>query len=241
MIVIIPYCNNPTDFSALLMQLQFQRIKPTAVYIADNSTTGIGMALVKRYQFNVEMVVDDKPGTIYQSWNKGISFAKERKEDVLILNDDLMVSFNTVEIFMAAIKSGAAAMYCPAVPGFPPTGRIRKHYQFFSKDKITAYLQERPQYDYPPSITGWCFALPQKTIKEIGGFDTQFTNWYGDKDYETRIFNAGKRVMFIRGVNISHFGTASYGKIEKEEYDRVNNIDQRLYETKYEMKHKDRP
>ncbi len=237
MIVVIPYANNPLDLSVLLMQLQCQQVKPSAIFLADNSKDGSGFDIAKRYQWSVPIAVQKEVGSIYESWNKGMEFAKD--ETVAIINDDILIPWDFVSVFDTYAKSGEAMMYCPDVVGAPPTGRVRKHYEFYSKTDLSYKMLDHQLYKYPPAITGFCFVLPKETRDKIGAFDTQFQIWYGDKDYEARIFDAGGKVCFIKGMNVHHYGTSSFMKIDRQVFKRSNLEDQIAYEKKYKLEHED--
>jgi O-antigen biosynthesis protein len=233
--VVIPFANNPTDLSVLLMQLQCQTLLPEAIYVADNSKDGLGLKIVRRYQWSVPIVVDSKVGSIYKSWNEGMRFARG---DVLILNDDVLIPLDFCKIMNDFLKSDRAALYCPTTAGFPPVRSIRKGYKWNDSRSTSFFWIEKPNYPYVPTMTGWCFGVPKKTIDTIGYFDTAFENWYGDKDYEERILRAGERIAFIEGMMVHHYGTSSYGKIDREEFGKVNYLDQVTFERKYGMEHK---
>lgn len=235
MTIIIPYANNQTDFAVLLMQLQMQKVPPNAIYVADNSPDGSGFNIVKRYQFSVPIVVEKKAGSIYESWNKGIKFAGG--DDVVILNDDILIPFDFCEVMGEVLASKKADAYCPASAGFPPVRRVRDNYAFYPNTLIKIDIVNTVKSTHVPTIKGWCFALPRTTIEKIGLFDEQFNIWYGDKDYEKRIFDAGGKIMFLENFNVHHFGTSSYSKISKKKYLKNNYTDQIKYEKKHDVDH----
>lgn len=237
MIVVIPYANNPLDLSVLLMQLQCQRVKPKEIFLADNSADGSGVKIAERYQWSVPIATMRNVGTIYESWNKGIEYALSKDETVAVVNDDILIPWDFVATMEEYAKTGGALMYCPDVDGSAPVGKVRKHYEFYSKSDLDYRLLDHQEYSYPPSLKGWCFVITKETREKIGLFDTQFKVWYGDKDYEARIFNAGGKVCFIKGMNVHHYGTSSYMKIDKDVFKKSNLEDQLAYEKKYNIEH----
>jgi GT2 family glycosyltransferase len=235
MTIIIPYLNNPTDLGVLLMQIQQQRQKPKAVFLADNSFDGSGFEIAKRYHFDEScpIAVKRNVGPIHRSWNEGIKFAQG--DDVAIINDDVLLPWDFVDNFNEYLKSDAAQMYCPDNAGFPPVSRVRKGYEWYSKSQLGYRFLDHQEYVLPPSITGWCMVIPNKTIKYVGTFDENFKLYFGDKDYEARIFNAGGKVAFIKGINVQHYGSTSTLKREPKRINKFYAHDEAYYKQKYNL------
>lgn len=235
MTIIIPHVNNPMDLAVLLTQLQQQTRKPKAIFLADNSADGSGLEIAKRYHFDDKcpIAVQRNVGAIHRSWNAGIEFANG--DDVAILNDDILIPFDFVEVFDTYLASDGAMMYCPANPGFPPTQRVRKGYQWYSTSEMSYRTLDHQEYVLPPSITGWCMVIPNETIKHIGVFDENFKLYFGDKDYEARMFNAGGRVAFIKGLHVQHYGSTSTLKREPKRINRFYAHDEAVYREKYNI------
>ena len=236
MTIIVPFLNNSIDLAVLLTQLQQQTVKPKCVYIADNSPDGEGLRIATRYRFDdsVPFAVQPKVGPIHKSWNTGIEFANG--DDVAILNDDITIPTDFIETLEYYVRSGLGTMYCPGNAGFPPTQRVRKGYVWNPKEIMHTYrLLNHQEYVLPPSITGWCMVLPNETIKTIGVFDEDFQLYFGDKDYEARIFNAGGKVCFI-DMFVNHFGSSSTHRVKKEEIDYKYQHEESIFKKKYNLK-----
>ena len=234
--VIIPYHSNKLDLSVLLMQLQSQSILPQSIYLADNSKEQDGLDIVKRYQWSVPIVVDRKPGNIYESWNSGINFAKG---DTIIINDDVFITSDFIELMVEFMSTNATDIYCPGTDGFPPVFGMRKHYAWISNDPVGVEIIDSNPYKYVPLMKGWCFGLPYKTVKKVGLFDTQFKCWYGDTDYERRIFEKGGQICMIKGLPVQHFGTSSYSKLKPKTFRGLYKKDQIAFEKKYQLEHEE--
>lgn len=206
---------------------------PDQIYIADNSSTQYVKDYASRYHWSVPMVVDPNPGSIYASWNAGMDYAQG---DVLIINDDLIISEN----FIRDLKGHSPAVIsCPLVPGFPVTNRVRPnfHWSISNSGEGGTFIKEASN-TYTPQLRGWCMHIPLYVQKRLGKFDEQFDIWYGDKDYEMRLF---KEQMWIKLIDtpVSHYGTSSFSKIPKNTYNQINYSDQVKFEKKYGIPHKD--
>lgn len=235
MTIIIPTRNNPSDLAVLLTQLQQQRMKPKAIFLADNSVDGSGFEMAKRYHFddNCPIAIQRNVGNIHKSWNKGIEFAQG--DDVAIINDDCLIPWDFVDTFSEYLKSDGAQMYCPDNQGFPPVQRVRKGYEWYSRSDLSYRLLDHQEHELPPSITGWCMVIPNKTIQSVGTFDENFKLYFGDKDYENRIFSSGGRVAFIKGLNVQHYGSSSTFKLEPKKIDKLYAHDEAEYKKKYKL------
>lgn len=235
MTIVISYRDNPCDLAVLLTQLQQQRMKPKAVFLADNSVNGEGFAIAKRYHFDdtVPFAIQRNVGNIHTSWNAGIKFAQD--DDVAILNDDTLIPWDFVDTLSVYAQSEAAMMYCPANPGFPPVQCIRKGYEWYSKSELNYNLLDHQEYVLPPSLTGWCMIIPHSTIEQIGLFDESFKLYFGDKDYEARIFQAGGKIAFIKGLYVQHFGSTSARRIDAKKHSKLYEHDEALYKRKYKI------
>jgi GT2 family glycosyltransferase len=214
MIVAIAYKNNFLDLAVLLAQLQSQEVLPEAIYLADNSNEGSGVSVAERYHWNVPIATQRRVGGIHQSWNAAVRYAGDR--DMVIMNDDCLIPRDFISVMSKYMESKEAALYCPSNPGFPPTGKIRKGYSWSNKKELSYYFLDHEQYLLPPSISGWCMGLPKETRDDVGIFDESFDLYFGDKDYEKRIFEKGKRVCFISGMFVQHYGSSSTIKIKQK-------------------------
>lgn len=213
--------------------MQSQSVLPKQIYIADNSENHYVKDIATRYQWSVPIVWEEDVGTIYSSWNAGMDYANG---DVLIMNDDILISENFIRDFEG---HSPAVITCPLVPGFPVTDRVRGNFHWSVKQSGDGgtFIKEANN-TYTPQLRGWCMKIPKYVQQRLGQFDEQFWIWYGDKDYEMRLFQEN---MWIKLVDtpISHYGTSSFSKISKDTYNEVNFTDQVRFETKYGIPHKD--
>ncbi len=233
MIVVIPYASNKIDLAVLLTQLQMQEVLPTSIYLADNSPDGSGVEIAERYQWKVPIATQRNVGNIHHSWNAGMRYAGN--EDVVILNDDIMLPRDFVTIMGQYMASDEAAMYCPKNPGFPPVYKVRAGYSWTAKTDLSYYFLDHEQYQLPPSISGWCMGIPKKTRDEIGFFDEDLGLYFGDKDYEHRIFEAKKKVCFIGGMYVQHFGSSSTKKMDPKAHNQLYIDDEKKYKKKWRI------
>jgi hypothetical protein len=160
------------------------------------------------------------------------AFSLSKNENITIINDDIMVSWDFVEIFEEYLKSNSAQIYCPANAGFPPTRKIRQGYEWYSKRAISYTMLDRQQYALPPSIAGWCMAIPLSTIEKNWNFDGDL--YFGDKDYEARILKVEEERVLLRGFMF--LLVPQLLKILTNKHEEIYSHDEREYKTKWKLK-----
>lgn len=76
-------------------------------------------------------------------------------------------------------------------------------------------------------VSGSCMFFRAKTFCEIGGFDTSFFLYCEEEDISKRVWNYGKKVVFLPEANIFHASGGSTQRnydIEKEYYISYNTL-----------------
>ena len=208
--VIIPYKSNSTGLAVLLTQLQMQTLLPNSIIILDNSETGEAKKIAERYQVNTKIIYEKSVGSIYESWNRGIELAGD--DDVFIINDDVLLQFDTIEqLKFAKVQSLGLAI----VPTTPDRVHMSERVEDFD------FTSNFYSYEATLWMPGFAFYLPRYTINQIGLFDTQFMTWFGDTDYERRINDYAKEhkmtgIVKIKGCSVYHFCSTSWDLKSKE-------------------------
>lgn len=225
------------DFAVLYQQLQCQKeLPPCKIFVADSSKTGYVKRLVRRYQWGIETIIEEKVQSIHEAWNAGINFSKD---DVVILNDDILIPEDFLKRMGVAFDEGKGCV-CPDSVGFPPKGGVREGYRWQAEEPfVQTYSSVREPLDsYLPNLKGWCFGLSRRLIDTVGIFDVGFKLWYGDTDLDRRIIKQ-EPIWYIRELFVHHFGSTSSMKIPTDEFVRMNYNDQVFFEKKYGMPHRD--
>lgn len=211
--VVVPYNNNKTGLAVTLMTLQSQLVPPCMIIVIDTSPEKSGIKVANQYNTNrCLVVVECAQVSIYEAWNRGIDLATKSFSDcdIAFLNDDLLLPMNFIDI-LAMSRAGIRA-YC-FVPITPPSD----HYMNFVDVPFEHYSQvpeRKDQFSEVKWMPGFCFMLTREAIKIIGLFDTRFTVWYGDTDYQARMLQAElpERAPIIRidTMFVFHYGGASF-------------------------------
>lgn len=160
--VIVTHYNDILGLTASLIMLQTQLEPPEEIIVVDTSPSKTGLAIAKRYNYNlIPIKVVCQRGQIYKAWNAGIEVAGE--SDVLIMNDDLVIPMDLIKRLNYIFTQ--ADTYCVVPQTF---GRE------FSCPEINMefkpFCEEVPVPIHFDWMTGFCFALSKKCIKEVSNY-----------------------------------------------------------------------
>lgn len=146
-----------------------------------------------------------------------------RGEYVLILNDDVLVTFETVsELLLALNSSEEVALAGPRIvaPDGSPMPAARDTYPGLGEE-VGRFVQRRSLQDraraYPWEgkhqdvawLVGACIAAKAAILREIGGFNPAFFLYGEDIDLARRMQARGYRVVTVPSAVCVHTGSVS--------------------------------
>lgn len=227
--VIITHYSDILGLTASLIMLQTQLELPEEIIIVDTSPEKTGLAIAKRYNYNlIPIKVVCEGVQIYKAWNTGIEVAGE--SDVLIINDDLVMPMDLIKRLNYVMEQSHAYCVVPQTVGREfNCPEINLEYKPFCEE-VPAPIH----FDWMP---GFCFALSKECLKEVGIFDTDFEIWFGDTDYENRIklkaeLNHKPAIVKERKAFVYHFGGKSQKYKDKQTLAKIAK-DRSYYYEKY--------
>lgn len=242
--VIVTYNKNVDNLAVLLVLLQQQTLKPSEIIVVDTSENKSGLEIAKKFKLPLQdmKVICGKFG-VYEAWNKGIKQIKSNN-DVLVLNDDLLIQPNLLESLLTVSNSINNSLSERVLALFPITSEKEHCSQCIDYSYSLDTSNESIKYDLSPQkwMPGFCFYLTRECVDEVGLFDTDYKIWFGDDDYQKRIFNTAIRLSghryrympFCKVLNteVFHFGGKSYEYASKD-VQKIIDIDRRLFERKH--------
>lgn len=229
--VIITYNKDTLGLVASLIMLQSQLEPPTGIVVVDTSKDKSGLAIAMRYNYNIiPMIVVCEQVGINKAWNIGIE-ASGQDENVLVINDDLVMPMDLIKRLNYVFDT-AKNPYCVV----PSTVEREFNSKKIEMD-FNPFCLEAPLPVLVTWMPGFCFALNKDCFKDIGPFDEKFVCWFGDTDYEKRIFDKAKengRIGIIQEKRafVYHFGGKSY-EYQTKEVQEIINKDRAYYQKKY--------
>lgn len=145
--------------------------------------------------------------------NLGMQHA--RGKDIILLNNDTIVT----PFWISRLQNKVASIPNVGVVG-PSTntesGQAVPDARYTNLPELLAMNEELFQknggkWENVKKISGLCMYLPERTIKAVGGFDTDYgIGYFEDDDYCLRIEDAGLKVIWAKDTFIHHFGSVSF-------------------------------
>jgi GT2 family glycosyltransferase len=228
--VIVTYHSNIQCLVSIFNSLQSQLLPPRRIIIIDTSANKSGLDVAQRFSTgDIDVVVECAQVGIHEAWNRGIELAGY--DDVLICNDDLLLPVNTTDIFTIAREAIPALIYVPVTPP-------REHYSDYVDLPFSWFAKvpsETSDFSVAEWMPGFCFYLTREAIKEIGLFDTNLKVWFGDDDYQSRVYEYAKDFAPIIRLDtcfVYHFGGKSY-KYQSKEIQELIEKDREYFAKKY--------
>lgn len=258
---IVTYYSDKNGLAVTITCLQAQTMPPEAIIIIDTSPDKSGLDIARRFNTNeVPVIVECARVGIYEAWNRGIEIADG--SDVLIMNDDLLFPMNTIAILDLVRRNVNAYSIVPTTPGKAHySDRVNLPFKWESEAPVIVGEDQKYHFDYTkltrvPWMPGFCFMLTKECIRDVGLFDTRYEIWYGDDDYQNRIFekcveqgekelaalekNKDKKteeflpeaIIQIDDLKIYHFGGTSY-KYKSSPIQRKIQKDLKVYKKRW--------
>lgn len=167
------------------------------IVIVDNGSSDETLKLEREYEFA------RNPGqSLYESWNLGIAASKS--DWVLCTNNDVFFCTPDWWRWMQLALEGELDW---AYPDMVETQAVVP--DMYSRIRRALDLKELEVRPERGTLAGCCFALHRSLLEEVGPFDPQFEVWYGEKDYEIRLLQAGKRYGRVANAVTRHFGAST--------------------------------
>ncbi|SDW83618.1 glycosyltransferase [Paenibacillus sp. PDC88] len=145
--------------------------------------------------------------------NQGIRIAKG--SDILLLNNDTIVTTNWLENLRAALYSGEqiGAVGC-VTNNSSYYQQIDTSYQTLSDMHNFAAefnISSQDKWEERLKLVGYCMLIKKDVVDMVGLLDERFTPGnYEDDDYSLRIRKAGYKLVLCKDTFIHHYGSVSF-------------------------------
>lgn len=218
-IIILTY--NKLDYTQLCVSSIRRFTKPGTyrMIIVDNASTD-GTREWLADQTDIITIFNENNLGFPKGCNQGIKLTQE--EDVLLLNNDVVVTENWLELLQSCLYSspdiGAVG------PSYNGDSEIDDAYHTIDEMlKISANLNRDDSSKWEPrlKLIGFAMLIKNEVIKKVGLLDEQFSPGNcEDTDYSFRIIQQGYKILFCKNVFIHHFGSISFGD-SPEQYNEL--------------------
>jgi hypothetical protein len=175
-------CDEPGVSSILLID-NAPRGRPAEALTLERGTSDVRMALNTGF---ISYIKVDPSNSIYWAWNQGIIEGTERREDIAILNDDLILPRGSLRFASKALSTGFTLMGLNYFNPQGPVGNLE--------------IKEVHGTYRTGGFGGFAFVVAPG-CPEV---DPRFRWWYGDDDLAHRIKSQGGRLGIAMGAPVSH-------------------------------------
>jgi hypothetical protein len=175
-------CDEPGVSSIMLID-NARHGTPAQTLAYDKGTSDVRMAMNTGF---INYIKVDPSNTIYWAWNQGIIEGGERKEDVAILNDDLVLQRGSLRFGAKALSTGYTLM---GLNYFDHSGAVGN-----------LPIKEVHGTYRTGGFGGFAFIVAPGCPL----VDDRFRWWYGDDDLAHRIKAQGGRLGVAMGAPVAH-------------------------------------
>ena len=238
-VVVLTY-NNLEFTRACLHSLENATCYPDwELVIVDNASTDGTVGFLQEYadtHEHVKLILNNSNLGFAGGNNRGLEVA--RGEYIVILNNDTYVTPGWLHGLVRHLQlDSSIGLIGPVTNNIGNEARIEIHYRDMRQMESAAYeytsAHARKLLEVD-TVAFFCVAMPRSLYSEIGGLDERFgQGFFEDDDYCQRARQAGYRVVIAEDVFVHHHLSASFGKLDDPERQKLFEKNKRLYEEKW--------
>ena len=222
-LIVIPIFNAYDHLGLCLAALQRNTPADAEIVLIDDASTDIRIIpMLKTWQENsglhCQILQNEKNQGFVATANMGMALAEN---DVILLNSDTEVTTGWLQHLSTCLNSDrniatatpwsnngeivSIPAFCQANPPPPDPHAVAK----------TIAQCGAPKYPAMPTAVGFCMAISQKALQEVGGFDeATFGRGYGEEnDFCQRAEKAGLKNVLCDNAYVIHHGGASFSPL----------------------------
>ncbi|MFT8889807.1 MAG: glycosyltransferase family 2 protein [Ethanoligenens sp.] len=222
-IVILTYGNLAYNKLCIESIRAFTPAESYEMIVVDNHSTD-GTPEWLREQVDIRRIENGDNKGFAKGCNQGIA-AAEPDNDILLLNNDTIVTPRWLENLQAALRhdafAGAVGAVTNACSNFQQVQAPYKDWDGLSRFAEAFNRSDPSKWEERVRLIGFCLLIRRETINKIGLLDERFGKGnFEDDDYSLRIRQAGYRLLLCGDCFIHHFGSASFSK-ERQVYEEL--------------------
>lgn len=248
-IVILTF--NNLDYTRMCLDSIYEKteVSEFEVIIVDNASTDTTPDFLEKY-------ASERPNlrVIFNKVNQGfargnnIGAAEATGDHLVFLNNDTVVTTGWLSRLLLHLQNMSVGMVGPVTNSSGNESQIEVDYQNLEgMDEFAAkYTRAHQGEAFEIRMLPFqCVALRCRVFEEVGPLDESFgIGMFEDDDYAVRLKAKGYKILCAEDVFIHHWGSASFSKLDTEQYWEIFRKNLRKFESKWEIKwmpHSQRP
>ncbi|MHC1685118.1 MAG: glycosyltransferase family 2 protein [Clostridiaceae bacterium] len=237
-IIILMYNNLDYNIQCIESIRQFTKKGSYEIVVVDNgSTDGTREWLV--LQKDLKVILPTENTGFPKGCNLGIK-AAEKENDILLLNNDIVVTPNWLDILTTALYSnenigavGPTTNYAWNCQSIPINYNSTEEMIGFSQ-KVN--ISDKSKWEEKIKLIGFCLLVKREVLNIIGLLDERFSPGnFEDDDLCMRILEAGYKMLLCRDCFIHHYGNLTFNK-EPKKFTDVLSINSAKFRAKWNFK-----
>ncbi|MBI4414765.1 MAG: glycosyltransferase family 2 protein [Candidatus Kerfeldbacteria bacterium] len=250
--VIIVSWNVREQLARCLSSLDRQQGVRAEVFVVDNASVDQSAEMVRSRFRSVRVIANTVNRGFATACNQALRVASGGV--LLLLNPDTELSDHLTlrstvgylsrhkDVGILGVKivndNGTVQRSVQAFPGLASQALVllKLHVLFPSLGPLRAYNAREFDYEHDADVDqvkGAFFAMPRRTLQNIGMFDERFFVWFEEVDYCKRARDAGLLVRFTPSIVVKHTGGASFRQLSSFEQQKIFNRSLLLYFKKH--------
>jgi O-antigen biosynthesis protein len=205
------------------------------IIVVDNNSTDGTVKWLKE-QDDLKLVLNDYNAGFPKGCNQGIA-AAEKDSDILLLNNDTIVTPNWLENLKECLYSeekvgavGPVTNSCSYLQAIKTNFTGLKDMFAFAEKMNTSGKKD---YEQKVRLIGFCMLIKRAVIDKIGLLDERFSPGnFEDDDYSYRIEEAGYKLLVCRNAFIYHYGSKSFNA-NAQKFQTHLNENAKIFEEKW--------
>ncbi len=210
------------------------------VIVVDNGSTDGTVTLLRDFAARdgrLRLILNPHNAGFAAATNQGIRAATG--EYVVMLNDDTVVSTHWLARLLAPLAAAGSdvGLVCPSTNRIGNDAQIVTNYRDLAGMERLAW-QRNQEFGAAvrdlPMVALFCAAARRQVLLDVGLLDERFAiGMFEDDDLSRRMQARGLRTVCADGGFVHHFGQASFGKLDEDEYQRIWEANRRRFEEKW--------
>ncbi len=231
-IVILSYNNLEYTEDCINSIRDFTESGTYEIIVVDNASSDNSVSWLKE-QHDIKLIVNTENKGFPAACNQGMRLA-EPKNDILLLNNDVIVTKNWLANMKTALysdeKVGAVGAITNSCSYYQ---QIKCNYE--TMDEMFKFAEKNnvsspKKWEQRAKLIAFCMLIRREVVDVVGGLDEIFTPGnFEDDDYSFRIIVAGYKLLLCRDVFIHHFGGLSFGR-DKAMWELMERNERKLFD-----------